>query len=214
MDLVIAHTRTFNIFHLYAGRISLHHAHLAHALGKKERALECYRVAGKVMAGDGELVGVMAQAGEISIRLADVLARKEVQCESGTMEGRSEKVKGKKRARNEEMEENEDVAATLEWELEELHEMAKGVIGRCRGMGATPQAIGHILEACFSPEILKAKYAPLHHSRLTACSVTEKFFAIQVSSESCVITGDKLARQPSSGTYIGVYSVAVYVYCR
>jgi hypothetical protein len=42
----------------YAARITLHHAHLAHALGRTERARTCYRVAGALAAGEvGVTVG-------------------------------------------------------------------------------------------------------------------------------------------------------------
>lgn len=34
-----------SLFHSYAARITLHHAHLAHAKGRTERARQCYRVA-------------------------------------------------------------------------------------------------------------------------------------------------------------------------
>ncbi|KAF8956457.1 hypothetical protein BDZ97DRAFT_1925469 [Flammula alnicola] len=42
---LIAHTRTHSLFSIYSGRITLHQAHLAHALGRTERALKCYQVA-------------------------------------------------------------------------------------------------------------------------------------------------------------------------
>ncbi|KAF8636857.1 hypothetical protein AX17_003215 [Amanita inopinata Kibby_2008] len=45
LDDLIAHTRTTSLFPMFAARISLHHAHLAHALGQTTRALECYRLA-------------------------------------------------------------------------------------------------------------------------------------------------------------------------
>lgn len=45
LSTLIAHTRTHSIFSNYASRITLHHAHLAHAKGDSARALECYRVA-------------------------------------------------------------------------------------------------------------------------------------------------------------------------
>ena len=81
------------MFHLFAGRISLHHAHLAHALGQRKRALECYRVASK-LSEDGDMVGVVAKAGEISIRLAELQARKEASAHPADPKG-----KGKGRAR-------------------------------------------------------------------------------------------------------------------
>ena len=41
LNNLVAHTRSFEVFNLYAPRITLHHAHLAHALGEAERARDC-----------------------------------------------------------------------------------------------------------------------------------------------------------------------------
>lgn len=156
---MIAHTRTYDIFPDYAGRISLHHAHVAHALGHTKRAVECYRAASN-LSPDGHLVGVVAMAGEISVRLADIQARKQVMDVSGDSE-ESEKTKGKKR------ETEEDLA--LEREVAEVHGMAVDVIEMCRGMGAAVEAVGHVLEACIAPEILKAKYVVYSNDGLWGC---------------------------------------------
>ncbi|KAJ3495993.1 hypothetical protein NLJ89_g10544 [Agrocybe chaxingu] len=42
---VIAHARTYGLFSAYSARITLHQAHLAHALAQTDRALRCYQVA-------------------------------------------------------------------------------------------------------------------------------------------------------------------------
>ncbi|KAF9235318.1 hypothetical protein BU15DRAFT_78151 [Melanogaster broomeanus] len=42
---LIAHTQTYDFFPVYAARIALHHAHLAHGVGDIEHAGICYRVA-------------------------------------------------------------------------------------------------------------------------------------------------------------------------
>ncbi|KAI9457358.1 hypothetical protein HD554DRAFT_2301887 [Boletus coccyginus] len=80
---LIAYTRTHNFFPTYAARISLLHAHLAHALGDTERAGTCYRVAahldgaGPVVSGPthgGGFIAAAARAGEalLCIGLSDV----------------------------------------------------------------------------------------------------------------------------------------------
>ncbi|KIL71185.1 hypothetical protein M378DRAFT_154670 [Amanita muscaria Koide BX008] len=54
LDTLIAHTRSTSLFPMYAARITLHHAHLAHSLGQTERALDCYRVAAHLSQPRGE----------------------------------------------------------------------------------------------------------------------------------------------------------------
>ncbi|KAH7924786.1 hypothetical protein BV22DRAFT_1034747 [Leucogyrophana mollusca] len=68
LNLLIAHTRTHTLFSSYASRITLHHAHLAHALGNTARAMQCYRVAADLEGGAG-FVGVAARAGEVLLRV-------------------------------------------------------------------------------------------------------------------------------------------------
>ena len=47
----------------------------------------------------------------------------------------------------------EGIRSDLEWEAE-----IKSIVESCRGMGGTLEAIGHVLQACLSAEILTAKY--------------------------------------------------------
>ncbi|KAH8111978.1 hypothetical protein DFH11DRAFT_1512413 [Phellopilus nigrolimitatus] len=114
---LIAHTRTFGFFATYAARITLHHAHLAHALGDATRAAQCYAVAAD-LAQDGTFVNVSARASHLALRIA---------CGEGDR-------------------------ADLIWEEE-----VAAVVEACKGMGGTLEAIGHVLQACISPEILTAK---------------------------------------------------------
>ncbi|KAH7882576.1 hypothetical protein F5I97DRAFT_1969951 [Phlebopus sp. FC_14] len=68
LDVLIAHTRTHDFFADYAPRITLHYAHLAHALGDTDRATTCYRVAahldgaGPVGSQGGRVGGFVAAA--------------------------------------------------------------------------------------------------------------------------------------------------------
>ncbi|GJE89523.1 hypothetical protein PsYK624_056250 [Phanerochaete sordida] len=124
---VIAHTRTYNIFPHFAARISLHHAHLAHALGQASRALECYRVA-VALAEEGSFVQVTARAGEVILRIGV--------CEQRARLGQSR--------------EDADVA---EVDVKEAMQVAKA----CYTIGGTLMAVGQVIEALVSKEILRAK---------------------------------------------------------
>lgn len=65
---MIAHTRTYSLFDSYAPIITLHHGHLAHALGQTSKALQCYRVAASLAHGDG-FINIAARAGEVAVQL-------------------------------------------------------------------------------------------------------------------------------------------------
>ncbi|THH06827.1 hypothetical protein EW145_g3811 [Phellinidium pouzarii] len=117
LEVLIAHTRSYGFFPTYAARITLHHAHLAHALGDANRAAKCYAVAAH-LAQEGTFVNVSARVSHLALRIA---------CGEG---GRVD----------------------LEWEAE-----VSAVVEACKGMGGTLEAIGHILQASISPEILTAK---------------------------------------------------------
>ncbi|KAI0756062.1 hypothetical protein C8Q80DRAFT_1090902 [Daedaleopsis nitida] len=139
LDILIAHTRTYDIFSLFSARIALHHAHLAHALARPARALRCYRAAAHHSEPES-FVNIAARAGEIALRVG-VLRRKATMGDSWRR-GLSET--------DEEWTE-EDV------ELDELEARGGEVIYLCRGMGGTLEAVGEVLDACFTPEILKSK---------------------------------------------------------
>ncbi|OCH87544.1 hypothetical protein OBBRIDRAFT_796085 [Obba rivulosa] len=121
LNILVAHTRTYSIFPLFQARIALHHAHLAHALGQKERALECYRVAAHC-APEHSFEAVAARAGAVALQIGI----------GGTTAGHASE---------------DDV------DSQEAAEVAK----LCRSMGGTLEAVGQIIEACISSEILKAK---------------------------------------------------------
>lgn len=53
-------------------------------------------------------------------------------------------------------------AIQVEDEMVDLKELLK----ECRAWGGTLDAVAHVLEACFSSEILKAKYVSLFHCAL------------------------------------------------
>ncbi|KIM38243.1 hypothetical protein M413DRAFT_447988 [Hebeloma cylindrosporum] len=133
---LIAHTRTHGLFSIYSARITLHHAHLSHALTRTDRALKCYQVAAYLSRrrtrdeenDDGcedRWVNVSARAGELWLRvgLANELA-------------------------------DEDAR---EREMEVLRRGGMEVVNECEGLGGTLQAVGAVLGACLSTEFLVAK---------------------------------------------------------
>lgn len=116
---LIAHTRTYGIFPYFSARITLHNAHLSHALNRQVRALQCYNVAAK-LAEEGTMVNLSARAGRILLLIGM----------------------------------GDDAPEEEEVDDAEIHHVVK----TCQGMGGTLQAIGHILEASLSTEIMKSKY--------------------------------------------------------
>ncbi|KAI5120577.1 hypothetical protein M0805_002527 [Coniferiporia weirii] len=117
LGVLIAHTRSYGLFTGYAARITLHHAHLAHALGDTTRAEQCYAVAAN-LSQKGTFVNVSARASHIALRIAN---------------GQNDR-------------------ADLVWEAE-----VSEVVEACKNVGGTLEAVGHILQACMSSEILTAK---------------------------------------------------------
>jgi hypothetical protein len=137
---LIAHTRTHGLFSIYSARITLHQAHLSHALTRTERALKCYQVAAYLSRrrtlkdqdqenDDGcedRWVNVSARAGELWLRvgLANELADE----------------------------------SARDREMEALRKGGMEVVNECEGLGGTLQAVGAVLGACLSKEFLVAKY--------------------------------------------------------
>ncbi|OSD01133.1 hypothetical protein PYCCODRAFT_1468829 [Trametes coccinea BRFM310] len=138
LNVLIAHTRTYEIFPLFSARIALHSAHLAHALLKPARALRCYRAAA-YHAEPGSFVHVAALAGEAALGIG-VQRRKA--CMGGAWrQGLSES--------DEPWPDDEPAEMQIEKGME--------VVKMCRGIGGSLEAVAHVLEACLTAEILKAK---------------------------------------------------------
>ncbi|KAL4068831.1 hypothetical protein V8B97DRAFT_1872534 [Scleroderma yunnanense] len=87
---VIAHARTHGFFEEYASRVTLHYAHLAHALGDTVRAETCYRVAanldgagpvGSSRSPTSGFVAAAARAGEALLRIGLVATRAGSNCD-------------------------------------------------------------------------------------------------------------------------------------
>ncbi|KAH9854482.1 hypothetical protein C2E23DRAFT_726704 [Lenzites betulinus] len=139
LNLLIAHTRTYDIFALFSARIALHHAHLAHALLRPARALRCYRAAAH-HAEAGSFVHVAALAGETALCV-----------------GVSRRMSRLREAWTQGLSEADDPWPEDELDLEVHVEKGMEVVKMCRGMGGSLEAVAQVLEACFTPEILKAK---------------------------------------------------------
>ena len=172
LALLIAHTRTHDLFDSYCARITLHQAHLAHALGNEERAEKCYKAAAflsrKRMIGETKRLNVnneeapandegcedhwlntSARVGEIWLRIG-VLSRSASSSSEALM---------KNDARMDHEKENDGSVIENQWqkEMDELRRSSEEVIVECEGLGGTLQAIGAILRACLSEAFLQVK---------------------------------------------------------
>ncbi|KDR86097.1 hypothetical protein GALMADRAFT_235330 [Galerina marginata CBS 339.88] len=139
LSQLIADTRTHGLFSIYSARITLHQAHLAHGLGRTEKALKCYQVAAYLSrkrpsnepASDEDdscedyWVNVSARAGELWLLIGAA----------------SEVID----------------AAQREYEMEALRKAGAGVVKECEGLGGTLKAIGAVLAASLSKEFLVTK---------------------------------------------------------
>ncbi|KAF4621623.1 hypothetical protein D9613_012585 [Agrocybe pediades] len=144
---LIADTRSHGLFHFYSARITLHHAHLAHGQGHKERALQCYQVAAHLS----------RTRGPRTTPLSDIEAQKEEE------DAQSEDLWVNVSARAGELwlrigmaNELED-EAEREKEMEVLRPKVAQVVKLCQGLGGTLQTVGEILSACSSKEYLVTK---------------------------------------------------------
>ncbi|KAG2033018.1 hypothetical protein BDR03DRAFT_903113 [Suillus americanus] len=145
LNALLTLTHTHEIFHSYSARVTLHAAHLAHALGDTKRAGLCYRVARSVddehNAGAG-YVGAAACAGEALLRIGLRAQAQAYGENSNTVV-------------------NEDASSdNHDWLDTETHAVAVSAIQRCHGMGGTLEAVGKVVQAAVAGargEIVGAK---------------------------------------------------------
>ncbi|KAH9926501.1 uncharacterized protein B0H18DRAFT_1006448 [Fomitopsis serialis] len=130
LNILIAHARTYDIFPLFAARIALHHGHLAHALGQFARASQCYQAAASHSEPDS-FVHVAARASGFALRLG---------------------LKQRERGALNEGEDEDALPYDRDMVDEGMH-----IAQACKGMGGTLDAVGQVLLACLTPEILAAK---------------------------------------------------------
>lgn len=65
---LVSFLRAHDLFPLYSARVSLHHGHLAHALGKSARASMCYQVSAH-LAGESTWIWAAARTGDIALKI-------------------------------------------------------------------------------------------------------------------------------------------------
>ncbi|KAJ3936138.1 MAG: hypothetical protein NXY57DRAFT_986899 [Lentinula lateritia] len=168
LSVLIAHLRNADLFSSFACRITLHHAHLAHARGQTDRAMQCYEAAEAFAEERGDdFVRVSARAGRACLKIG--LSRDKECSKKEREEEAKHKTKRKTRAKSRErkvdgenaMEVDEDTAVvepeTPVEEFEDVQKLAEDVVEACRGMGGTMWSVGRVIEACLTDEILKSK---------------------------------------------------------
>ncbi|KAJ3845306.1 hypothetical protein F5878DRAFT_550612 [Lentinula raphanica] len=168
LSVLIAHLRNANLFPSFSARVSLHHAHLAHAQGQTDRASRCYQAAELFAEERGDdFVRVSARAGRVCLKIGLIREKECLMKERELAEKQKtprRKTRGKSKERkavDDAMEVDEESAtitepvATEEWE--DVRNLAEEVAEACRGMGGTMWSIGRVIEACLTEEILKSK---------------------------------------------------------
>ncbi|KAJ4485686.1 hypothetical protein J3R30DRAFT_3365295 [Lentinula aciculospora] len=165
LSVLIAHLRNADLFLSFSGRVTLHHAHLAHAQGQTDRAMQCYELA-EALAGErgDDFVRISARAGRACLSIG-LIRDKEYSRMGNKEEVKRELPKRKTREKSRErkvvdedamvVDGNTLVAEPEEWE--DVQKLAEDVAEACRGMGGTMWSVGRVIEACLTEEILKSK---------------------------------------------------------
>jgi len=137
MNVLIAHTRTWRVFDEFSARIVLHHAHLAHSLGKSAEASVYYAVA-STLSETGSFVDVAATLGR-----AQLLIGLSVHPSASPTHGGGEN----------------DARSPLPANTNDEEPLAFGsrAFRLTKGMGGTLEAAGKVIQAATCTEILKAK---------------------------------------------------------
>lgn len=137
MNVLIAHTRTWDVFDEFSARITLHHAHLAHSLAKSHEALEYYTVA-SALSESGSFVDVTATLGRAELLI-----------------GLSAHSSAFPTHRN--MENDSRPPPSTNMNDEGLIALGSRAAKLTKGMGGALEAAGKVIQAATSTEILKAK---------------------------------------------------------
>ncbi|KAF9651557.1 hypothetical protein BDM02DRAFT_3090718 [Thelephora ganbajun] len=137
IDVLIAHTRTWDVFDEFSARIALHHSHLAHSLGKSTEALTYYTIA-SALSEAGGFVDVAATLGHVEL-LIGLSGRSLVFPVHGSGEN--------------------DTRSSLPANTnnEEFLAFSSRAVRLTKGMGSTLEAAGKVIQAATSTEILRAK---------------------------------------------------------
>jgi len=155
-------------------------AQLAHALGRADRARQCYEVAGWLAAGGAcgrgkvkedekedvyerdEWTRVAARAGEVWVRIGVLRIKMAEKRRAAGDGGAFAAGDGDVEMSDVEEEEVEhvlrgDPEGEDERELRELRMMGKEVVEECRGMGGSLTTVGEVIAACLCDEIWGSK---------------------------------------------------------
>ncbi|KAJ3750889.1 hypothetical protein DFH05DRAFT_129609 [Lentinula detonsa] len=168
LSVLIAHLRNAHIFPSFSARVSLHHAHLAHAKGQTDRAMQCYRVAEIFSEERGDdFVRISARAGRACLKIGlirekECSMKERVEAEKQKTPKRKTRGKSKERKASDDAMDVDQNAAMIEAEItanewEDVQKLAEDVAEACRGMGGTMWSVGRVIEACITDEILKSK---------------------------------------------------------
>jgi len=141
MNVLIAHTRTWRVFDEFSARIALHHAHLAHSLGKSAEASTYYTIA-SALSETGSFVDVAATLGR-----AELLIGLSVHSPASPTHGSG----------------GSDERSPLPANTNNEEPLAFGsrAVRLTKGMGGTLEAAGKVIQAATSTEILKAKWGSI-----------------------------------------------------
>ncbi|KAF5312032.1 hypothetical protein D9619_002393 [Psilocybe cf. subviscida] len=176
---LISHTRTHGLFATYSARLTLHQAHLAHALGRSERASRCYRVAAWLSRPrtTGE-----SSSSSPSKKASRTHMHQEETGEDEDKDG-AEEDDGQEdywlnvSARAGDLWLRVGLAGLISdqdgWDraMKPLREEGKAILQECEGLGGTLQAVGAVLGACLGEECLDVKTNL--RAALTLCTTAE-----------------------------------------
>ncbi|KAK2460063.1 hypothetical protein APHAL10511_007897 [Amanita phalloides] len=190
LNALVAHTRSTTLFPMFAARITLHHAHLAHSLGQIDRALDCYRVAAYLSRPGIEdndcirmprertrMASPIKESGRSPRRRSNTSPTKKSPQSIRQLSRGSEGEDGpypedtwvhvsarvgevwlriglvrRRRAKS-----KEDSARPTDEDLNDLVVEGEAIAKECEGLGGTLRAIGEVMKACLSNEVLKSK---------------------------------------------------------
>ena len=137
MNVLIAYTRTWGVFDEFSARIALHHAHLAHSLGKSAEALARYTLA-SALSGAGSFVNVAAILGRAGLVIGL------------SSDSPAPPIHGS--------EENDAKPSLPAHTNEGILAFGSRAVRLTKGMGGTLEAAGKVIQAATSSEILRAKW--------------------------------------------------------
>lgn len=138
LDVLIAHTRTWDVFDEFSARIALHHAHLAHSVGKSSQASGYYAVA-SALSEPSSFVDIAATLGR-----AQLFIGLSAYYPSPPAHGSEESV--------------EKTSMPANVNNDELLAFASRAVRLTKGMGGTLEAAGKVIQAATTTEILRAKW--------------------------------------------------------